>query len=69
MNYIQQAYKGKNEWYHWLITIILVLIGWQFLGAIPLILTAQSYSENFTEFMKAAEDSFMSLGIDSNLFL
>ena len=69
MNYIQQAFKGKNEWYHWVITIVLVLFGWQFLGTIPLILTAHSYSENFTEFMKAAEDSFMSLGIDSNLFL
>mgnify|MGYP003667097801 FL=1 len=32
MNYIEQAYKGKNEWYHWVLTIVLVFFGWQILG-------------------------------------
>ena len=69
MNYIQQAYKGKNKWYHWVITIVLVIFGWQFLGAIPLLVTAVMHSADMTEFTKAGEDSFMSLGINSNLFL
>ncbi len=69
MNYIQQAFKGKNEWYHWVLTIIVVFIGWQILGAIPLIMAAAAHSENLTEFTKAAADSFMSLGINKNLFL
>ena len=69
MNFIQQAYKGKNEWYHWVITILLVFFGWQFLGAIPLLVAAVTHSADMGEFTKAAEDSFMSLGINSNLFL
>lgn len=69
MNYIQQAYKGKNKWYHWVITIVLVFFGWQFLGAVPLLVTAIMHSADMTEFTNAAADSFMSLGINSNLFL
>ena len=69
MNYIQQAFKGNNEWYHWVLTIVLVFIGWQIIGAIPLILAAAAYSEDLTEFANAANDNFMSLGIDKNLFL
>lgn len=69
MNYIEQAFKGKNEWYHWVVTIILVFIGWQILGAIPLILTAAAYSDGFSDFANAAAANFMNLGINKNLFL
>ncbi|MCI2227736.1 CPBP family intramembrane metalloprotease [Polaribacter sp. MSW13] len=69
MNFIQQAYKGNNEWYHWVFTIILVFIGWQVLGIIPLVMVAAAHSKDATAFMIAAKDSFMSLGINSNLFL
>tara|TARA_B100000795_G_C22806279_1_gene445073 strand:+ start:9477 stop:10439 length:963 start_codon:yes stop_codon:yes gene_type:complete len=69
MNYIQQAFKGDNEWYHWLFTIILVFSGWQIIGAIPLLFVALVYSESMTAFANAAADNFMSLGMDKNLFL
>jgi membrane protease YdiL (CAAX protease family) len=69
MNYIQQAFKGNNEWYHWVFTIILVFSGWQIIGVIPLLLAAFVYSENLTAFANAAEDNFMALGMDKNLFL
>lgn len=69
MNYIQQAYKGKNEWHHWLLTIVLVFFGWQVLGVIPLSLTAAAKSESISEFVKAAEVNFTGLGIDKNLLL
>ncbi|KGL63970.1 CPBP family intramembrane glutamic endopeptidase [Polaribacter sp. Hel1_85] len=69
MNYIQQAFKGNNEWYHWVLTILLVFVGWQFLGALPLMALAVMHSANMTEFTKAAQDNFMTLGIDNNLFL
>jgi len=29
MNFIQQAYKGKNEWWRYFLSILLILIGWQ----------------------------------------
>ncbi|PQJ82035.1 CPBP family intramembrane glutamic endopeptidase [Polaribacter glomeratus] len=69
MNYIQQAFKGNNEWYHWIFTIIIVFIGWQILGVIPLVMTAFASTENMTEFANAAADNFMTLGINKNLFL
>jgi hypothetical protein len=69
MNYIQQAFKGNNEWYHWIFTIIIVFIGWQILGVIPLVMAAFASTENMTEFANAAANNFMTLGINKNLFL
>ena len=69
MNFIQQAYKGNNEWFHWVLTIVLVFLGWQIVGVLPLFAVAIMHSANMTEFTKAAQDNFMTLGIDKNLFL
>ena len=69
MNYIQQAYKGKNEWYHWVLTIVLVFFGWQILGVIPLVMAAAAKSENVAQFSEFAKDNFMTAGIDKNFFL
>ncbi|NVK08505.1 MAG: CPBP family intramembrane metalloprotease [Tenacibaculum sp.] len=69
MNFIQQAYKGQNQWYLYLLVIFIVLLGWQFIGVIPLAVTAVLHSESTNEFLRAADDSFMSLGINKNLFL
>lgn len=69
MNFIQQAYKGKNDWYLYLATIVVVFIGWQIIGVIPLLVAAIVHSADMGEFTRAAQDSFMTLGIDKNLFL
>lgn len=69
MNFIQQAFKGNSQWYYWLITILLVFFGWQFLGAIPLLVVAFNHTGGLEEFMLAAKDNFMSAGINKNLFL
>lgn len=69
MNYIQQAYKGNNQWYHWIFTLILVFFGWQIIGVFPLTGVAISYSSDMNEFANAAQNNFMTLGIDKNLFL
>ena len=69
MNFIQQAYKGKNDWWRYVLTIIFIIIGWQIIGVFPLIMVAFSKVENLSELIKASEDAFMSLGINSNLFL
>ncbi|MFD0763141.1 CPBP family intramembrane glutamic endopeptidase [Lutibacter aestuarii] len=69
MKFIQQAYKGNNEWWAYLVTLFLLVFGWQFLGVIPLIGTAFLYAENTQEFMDAAINNFTNLGIDSNLYL
>jgi len=69
MKFIQQAYKGNNEWWAYLVTIIILFFGWQFIGVIPLFGTAFYYANDTAEFMASANDSFTTLGIDSNLYL
>ena len=36
MNYIQQAFKAKHEWWRYLIGIIIISIAWQVIGGLPL---------------------------------
>jgi len=69
MNYIQQAYKGKKKWYHWMLTLFVVFVGWQLVGAIPLHVVASMHSASMSEFVNSGKDNFMTLGIDNNLFL
>ncbi|WP_299671671.1 CPBP family intramembrane glutamic endopeptidase [uncultured Polaribacter sp.] len=69
MNFIQQAYKGKNEWYHWVLTIMLVFFGWQVLGIIPLVMAGAAKSKDTNEFLKFMENSFMTAGLDKNFLL
>ena len=69
MNYIEQVYKGKNDIWRYIVSFLIIVIGWQGIGAIPLFITAVLHSKNMDEFMLAAQDNFMSLGINSNLFL
>ncbi|WP_431166808.1 lysostaphin resistance A-like protein [Tenacibaculum halocynthiae] len=69
MNFIQQAYKGENKWYLYILVIFIVFFGWQFLGVMPLALTAILHSADVAEFTQAANDNFMTLGINKNLFL
>ena len=69
MNYIKQALKGANDFWRYVIGLLLVFFGWQFLGMLPLIAVAFSYSDSIQTFQEGANDNFMNLGIDKNLFL
>ncbi|SDX49241.1 hypothetical protein SAMN05444411_10657 [Lutibacter oricola] len=69
MKFIQQAYKGENEWWTYIVVLLLFLFGWQFIGVIPLIVTAILHSSDVAEFQNAAVDSFAKMGINSNLYL
>lgn len=69
MNYIEQAYKGRNDLVYYFATLALVFVGWQIIGIIPLVAVAYYHAENHSEFMVGAEDVFASMGIDSNLYL
>lgn len=35
MNYIQQAYRGLHEWWHYFLGIVVIFIAWQIVGGIP----------------------------------
>ena len=69
MKFIQQAYKGNNEWWAYLVTIIILFFGWQFIGVLPLLGVAFYYSEGMDAFINSGKDNFATLGIDSNLYL
>lgn len=69
MNFIEQAYKGKNEWWRYFVALIVIFIGWQFLGVIPLFMVAFNHSDDLVELMASSENAFADLGIDANLYL
>lgn len=69
MKFIQQAFKGNNEWTAYLLTLMLLFFGWQFVGIIPLTLVAYIYAGDMETLMLAANTNFADLGIDANLYL
>jgi len=69
MNFIQQGLKGKNQWWRYALTITLVFIGVQF-AAIPLSIAAFiELDYDWIDFQNGAKDSFMSIGMNNNLYL
>ena len=69
MNFIQEGYKGRTEWYWYLITILIVFVFWQIIGVIPLSVVAFSKVDSFDQFIIAANDAFATVGLNSNLYL
>jgi len=69
MNFIQQAYKGKNDIWRYVISFLVIIIGWQVIGIIPLFAVAIASTSDLGELMSASKDAFTSIGINSNLYL
>ena len=69
MNFIQQVYKGENDVWRYVISFIVIIIGWQILGVMPLLAVAMANTSDLGELMSASKDAFTSIGIDSNLYL
>ncbi|MGB5263263.1 MAG: CPBP family intramembrane glutamic endopeptidase [Lutimonas sp.] len=69
MNFIQQAYLGKNDWWRYLLTFFLLLFGWQVIGIIPITVVAYTKAGNLGTFIESAENAFAGLGINANLYL
>lgn len=68
-SFIELAYKGMNDWWRYLLTLFMVFIGWQFVGVIPLFAVSLIKAESTQAWIEAAENAFLGLGIDSNLYL
>lgn len=69
MKFIQQAYKGENSWWSYVITLALLFFGWQIIGILPLVFVAFMKAGDMSTFTEAAENNFSTLNIDSNLYL
>ncbi len=68
-SFIQQVFKGTNDWWRYIIGILIVLVSWNILGGIPVTVLALIHVSNPGELMLAAQDNFMTLGINKNLML
>ncbi len=69
MNFIEQAYKGRNDLIYYFATLALVFVGWQIIGIIPLVAVAYYHAGSYGDFMDGAENAFATMGINSNLYL
>lgn len=69
--FIEQAYKSLHDGWRYIVGFLAVfLIGWQIVGAIPLVLVSFLKAETPEAFMNSMEDSFLSLFPEkSNLYL
>lgn len=68
MGFIEQAYKGKNDWWRYLLSFIVVFIGWQLLGIVPLVFISLNKAASIDEWMASSQNAFADLGINSNLY-
>lgn len=69
--FIEQAYKGKSEWWRYLLGFITVfIIGWQLIGVIPLGVSAFMRAPDIPTLIEASGGAFVSLYEgESNLYL
>lgn len=69
--YIAQAFKWKHDWWRYLVGLLIIfVIGWQFIGVIPIMVVSFFRAENIHEFMEAGLTNFASLyPAKSNLYL
>ena len=67
--FIELAFQGRNDWWRYVSTLFLVFLGWQFIGVIPLFAVSLSRAEDLDTWVASAENAFLGLGIDSNLYL
>lgn len=67
--FIEQAYKSKHEFWRYLIGLLVIFFMWQMIGMIPIIVVAFMKAGDLATFTEAANSNFMSLDINSNLFL
>ena len=69
MNFIQTGYKGKYDWWMYIIMFFVIFVG-SFIGQIPLVVVALAkVNWNFSEWQKSALSNFTDIGINSSLYL
>ncbi|MBL4604362.1 MAG: CPBP family intramembrane metalloprotease [Flavobacteriaceae bacterium] len=69
MNFIQTGYKGRNDWWMYVLMFFIIFIG-SMIGQIPITLKAfLQVDGDFQKFSESGLNSFADIGIDSNLYL
>ena len=69
MNFLSTGFRGKNNWWMYLVMIAVVFTG-MFIGQIPITVVALAeVNGDLQRFTESGEKNFTDLGIDSNLYL
>lgn len=69
MSFIQTGYKGKNDWWMYVVMFFIILIT-SMIGQVPLTVVAFMKADgDAAKFTESAKNNFTDLGIDSNLYL
>lgn len=69
MNFIQTGYKGRNDWWMYVVMFFIVVFG-SVIGQIPITLKAIFQVEgDFQKLNESGLNSFADIGIDKNLYL
>lgn len=69
LNYIEQAYKGANQWWMYVLAFVAMFFGIQ-VASIPLFIAGYFATDgNSKKLLADAANSFMNIGINKNLYL
>lgn len=69
MNFIQQAYKGKNDAWRYILSFISILLGWMIIGSFPIMIAAVLKSANPGDYRSVLSNISQGKDIDANVFL
>lgn len=67
--FIERAFKAKTDWWRYIVSILLIFLGWQVIGAIPLLVVAFLKAGDLETFSESTLHAFTDIGIDPNLYL
>ncbi len=69
MNFLQRGYKGKNDWWMYVVMFVIIFIA-SVIGQFPITFTALFAVEgDMDRFVESGNNQFADVGIDSNLYL
>ena len=69
MNFIQTGYKGRNDWWMYIVMFMIIFFG-SVIGQLPITFTALSQvGGDFQKLAESGANSFADIGIDKNLYL
>ena len=69
MGFIEQAYKGNNEWWKYILGFCIIFFFWQIIGVTPYMITVILHTSDFAEVLEALENNISTLEINRNLTL
>lgn len=64
--FIEQAFRGNHEWWRWLVGVVIIFIGWQVIGGLPLAIGVVSKQMADGTFSMTMEESDLLTTLSKN---